>query len=80
MTSQGPVVTSGAVGVSKEVPRRFRWLWEAENIFVALALAVLMVLPLIEIVGRKLFHGGLQDASALQQSAYRRRRDALADR
>ena len=67
MTSQGPVVTSGAVGVSKELPRRFRWLWEAENIFVALALAVLMVLPLIEIVGRKLFHGGLQDASALQQ-------------
>lgn len=46
---------------------RFRYLWEAENLVVALALAALMLLPLIEVVGRKLFHGGLSDAAALQQ-------------
>ncbi len=46
---------------------RFRYLWEAENFVVALALAALMLLPLIEVAGRKLFHGGLSDAAALQQ-------------
>ena len=46
---------------------RFRWLWQAENLLVALALAALMVLPLIEIVGRKFFHGGLSGGAALQQ-------------
>src|SRR6185295_9653568 len=65
--SEGSAVTSNPVGETK-VPRGpLRWLWEAENLLVALALAVLMVLPLIEIVGRKLFHAGLQDASAIQQ-------------
>jgi C4-dicarboxylate transporter, DctM subunit len=46
---------------------RLRWLWEAENLVVALALAVLMLLPLIEIFGRKLFHAGLPGGAALQQ-------------
>jgi len=46
---------------------RLRWLWQAENLLVALALAALMVLPLIEIVGRKFFHGGLSGGAALQQ-------------
>jgi tripartite ATP-independent transporter DctM subunit len=46
---------------------RFRWLWQAENLLVALALAALMLLPLIEIVGRKFFHGGLNGGAALQQ-------------
>jgi tripartite ATP-independent transporter DctM subunit len=46
---------------------RLRWLWQAENLLVALSLAVLMVLPLIEIVGRKFFHGGLSGGAALQQ-------------
>ena len=46
---------------------RLRWLWQAENLLVALALAVLMLLPLIEIVGRKFFHGGLSGGAALQQ-------------
>src|SRR6267378_5834544 len=46
---------------------RLRWLWDAENLLVALVLAVLMLLPLIEIVGRKLFHRGLDGAAALQQ-------------
>ena len=58
-----------SVAVSKPVEpsARFRWLWQAENLLVALALAALMLLPLIEIVGRKLFHGGLNGAPALQQ-------------
>ena len=46
---------------------RLRWLWETENILVALALTVLMLLPLIEIVGRKLFHGGINGSAAFQQ-------------
>src|SRR5882672_1130464 len=45
---------------------RWRWLWELENLLVALTLAALMVLPLIEIVGRKVFHGGLSGAAAVQ--------------
>ena len=58
-----------SVAVSKplEPAGRFRQLWEAENLLVALALAALMVLPLIEIVGRKFFHGGLSGGAALQQ-------------
>ena len=46
---------------------RWRWLWKAENLLVPLALGALMLLPLIEIVGRKLFHGGLSGAAAFQQ-------------
>ena len=46
---------------------RLRWLWEAENVLVALALAVLMLLPLIEIVGRKIFQGGISGSAAFQQ-------------
>ena len=58
-----------SVAVSKPVEPagRLRWLWQAENLLVALALAALMLLPLIEIVGRKLFHGGLSGGAALQQ-------------
>jgi tripartite ATP-independent transporter DctM subunit len=46
---------------------RLRRLWEAENLLVALSLAALMLLPLIEIVGRKFFHGGLSGGASLQQ-------------
>jgi tripartite ATP-independent transporter DctM subunit len=46
---------------------RLRWLWQAENLLVALSLAALMLLPLIEVVGRKFFHGGLSGGAALQQ-------------
>src|SRR6266542_1982334 len=46
---------------------RWHWLWEAENLLVSLALAALMLLPLIEIVGRKLFQGGLSGSAAFQQ-------------
>src|SRR6266700_3249836 len=43
------------------------WLWEAENLLLPLALAALMLLPLLEIVGRKLFHGGVSGAAAFEQ-------------
>src|SRR5713101_5573007 len=46
---------------------RLRWLWEMENVLVSLALAALMLLPLLEIVGRKLFHGGVSGAAAFEQ-------------
>ena len=46
---------------------KLRWLWQAENLLVALALAALVVLPLIQVVGRKFFHGGLSGGAALQQ-------------
>src|SRR5437762_3675057 len=46
---------------------RWCWLWEAENLLLPLALAALMLLPLIEIVGRKLFRGGVSGAAAFQQ-------------
>jgi tripartite ATP-independent transporter DctM subunit len=59
--------TSVAVSNPVEPAGRFRRLWEAENLLVALALAALMLLPLIEIVGRKLFHGGLNGGASLQQ-------------
>jgi C4-dicarboxylate transporter DctM subunit len=45
----------------------WRRLWDAENLLVALALGVLLLLPLIEVVGRKLFHGGISGAGAFQQ-------------
>ena len=67
MTVEVPAPGGPPVGSGKEPAGRFRWLWEAENFFVALSLAALMLLPLIEIVGRKLFHGGLEGAAAFQQ-------------
>src|SRR5882762_9576811 len=53
--------------VAATPPSRWRWLWDFENLLVALTLAALMFLPLIEIVGRKVFHGGLSEAAAVQQ-------------
>ena len=61
-----PAVAHPAPGVKKP-DGILRWLWEAENLLVALALAALMLLPLIQIAGRKWFHGGLSGAAALQQ-------------
>src|SRR6267378_6903838 len=52
---------------AKAAPSRWRWLWETENALVSLALAALMLLPLIEIAGRKLFHGGVSGAAAFEQ-------------
>jgi len=63
--SSPPVSGSGEPGLRPG--GRLHWLWQAENLLVALALAVLTLLPLIEIVGRKFFHGGLVGGAALQQ-------------
>lgn len=45
----------------------WRWLAEVENILIALVLAALMLLPLIEIAGRKLIHRGITGAAAFEQ-------------
>lgn len=66
MTGEVPGVTPPAGSPSMQ-GGRLRWVWEAENLLVALTLVALMLLPLIEIVGRKLFHGGLEGGAALQQ-------------
>lgn len=44
-----------------------RWLREVENLLVSLALAALVLLPLGEIVLRKLFQTGISGATAFQQ-------------
>src|SRR5437667_7080678 len=62
-----PVGDRHAAEPARATFSRWRWLWEAENLLVPLALAALMLLPLIEIVGRKLFHAGLSGAAAFQQ-------------
>jgi C4-dicarboxylate transporter, DctM subunit len=67
VTSEVHVAVPNPLPEAKKPTGPLRWLWEAENLLVALALAVLMLLPLIEIAGRKLFHGGLSGGTALQQ-------------
>ena len=44
-----------------------RWLRGAENLLVSLALAALVLLPLVEIVLRKVFQAGISGATAFQQ-------------
>ena len=65
--SEGDVVVSNRPLPAAEPSGRLRWLWDAENLLVALALAILMLLPLVEIAGRKLFRHGLESATSLQQ-------------
>src|SRR5438132_8262818 len=65
--SELDVGVANPLAASEEPRSRLRWLWDTENLLVALALAALMLLPLIEIVGRKIFHRGLDDAAAIQQ-------------
>ena len=67
MTGEIPADAAGQQEPEAQPTGPFRWLWQTENFFVALALAALMLLPLIEIVGRKLFHGGINGAAAFQQ-------------
>ena len=60
--------TEASVSPQKPEPKGFfRWLGIGESTLLALTLAALMVLPLIEVVGRKFFHSGLDGATALQQ-------------
>ena len=67
MSGEIPAAAAGQQEPEAQPTGPFRWLWQTENFFVALALAALMLLPLIEIVGRKLFHGGINGAAAFQQ-------------
>src|SRR2546427_10522980 len=65
--SERDLGVSNPLAAAKGPRARFRWLWDTEILFVALPLAALTLLPLIEIVGRNLFHRGLESAAALQQ-------------
>src|SRR5213593_2593538 len=67
MTGEMPVGDHHPAEPARAAFSGWRWLWETENLLVPLALGALMLLPLIEIVGRKLFQGGLSGAGALQQ-------------
>ncbi len=67
MIGEKPVAKHPPVDPGSAPPSRWRWLWEAENLLLPLALAGLMLLPLLEIVGRKLFHGGVSGAAAFEQ-------------
>ena len=61
---------SGAPGPLQPVPAGDgwrRWLREVENLLVSLALAALVLLPLGEIVLRKVFQTGISGATAFQQ-------------
>ena len=61
---------SGAPGPLRPAPAGDgwrRWLREVENLLVSLALAALVLLPLGEIVLRKLFQTGISGATAFQQ-------------
>jgi C4-dicarboxylate transporter, DctM subunit len=44
-----------------------RWLRDGENLLVSLTLAVLVLIPLAEIVLRKLFRNGISGAGAFEQ-------------
>ena len=67
MMGEMPAAGQLPAEAAKAAPSRWRWLWETENALVSLALAALMLLPLIEIAGRKLFHGGVSGAAAFEQ-------------
>jgi len=57
----GPVQPAPAGGL------RRRWLWDVETLLLSLALAALVLLPLVEIVLRKVFQAGISGATAFQQ-------------
>src|SRR6266704_149746 len=67
MIPEKPAAKHHPVEAGPVPPRRWRWLWEAENLLISLALATLMLLPIIEIVGRKVLHGGVSGAAAFEQ-------------
>ncbi len=67
MSGENPSDTPGAVQPAPAGEGWRRWLREAENLLVSLALAALVLLPLGEIVLRKLFQTGISGATAFQQ-------------
>jgi len=58
---------SATLHPAKEPTGWRRWIRDGENLVIALALAILMLLPLAEIVLRKAFHSGLTGSTAFQQ-------------
>jgi hypothetical protein len=56
MTADIPAPANAAGQPAPASSGPWRWLAEVENILIPLALAALMLLPLIEIAGRKLVH------------------------
>jgi len=59
---------SGEPAASAPAPQGVRrWLREGEDLLVAAALAALVLLPLTEVLLRKLFHSGISGATTLEQ-------------
>jgi len=59
---------SGAANPPAPAPGgRRRWLRAGEDSLVTIALGALVILPLLEIVLRRLFHWGISGATAIQQ-------------
>jgi len=67
VTGEHPAPTPTAPESSPPPGGRLRWLRESEGLLVALALAALVLLPLVDVLGRKLFHASLPGGAALQQ-------------
>ena len=67
MSSDPAVIHSTDAAPESELDGWRRWLRTGENLLIALALAILMLLPLAEIFLRKSFHGGITGSSAFQQ-------------
>jgi C4-dicarboxylate transporter, DctM subunit len=67
MTADIPAPANAAGQPAPASSGPWRWLAEVENILIPLALAALMLLPLIEIAGRKLVHRGITGASTFEQ-------------
>ena len=67
MSSDVCLDPSATLHPAKEPTGWRRWIRDGENLVIALALAILMLLPLAEIILRKSFHSGLTGSTALQQ-------------
>ncbi|MEO6036391.1 MAG: TRAP transporter large permease subunit [Verrucomicrobiota bacterium] len=67
MTSDPPASLPSDVPVVAEIQGWSRWVRNGENLLIAIALAILMLLPLAEILLRKGFHGGISGSTAFQQ-------------
>ncbi|MGA2864931.1 MAG: TRAP transporter large permease subunit [Verrucomicrobiota bacterium] len=67
MSGENPPAAPGQGQVALAHAGRRRWLREGEELLVSLALGALVLLPLVEILLRKLFHIGLSGTTAFQQ-------------
>ncbi len=67
MSSDVCLDPAAALHPSEELSGWRRWIRDGENLVIAIALAILMLLPLVEIFLRKSFHSGLTGSTAFQQ-------------